>query len=121
MSFSTPHKQVAVIPNLYVKGLSTQFLLMPSSFFIFLPVKDITMSELTVSKKIKQLPPEAKRQVQDFIDFLYQRYSLKESSKKPKVSNLSDSPFFGIWKDRDEMADSTEWVKNVRKSQWSRK
>ena len=79
------------------------------------------MSELTVSKKIKQLPPGAKRQAQDFIDFLYQRYTLKESSKKPKNSKLSDNPFFGIWKDRQEMKDSTEWVNNVRKSQWSRK
>ena len=82
---------------------------------------DKTMSELTVSKKIKQLPPEAKRQVQDFIDFLYQRYTMKESLKKPKSSKLSESPFFGIWKDREEMKDSAEWVKNVRKSQWSRK
>ena len=79
------------------------------------------MSELTVSKKIKQLPPEAKRQVQDFIDFLYQRYTLKESSKKPNSSKLSENPFFGIWKDREEMKNSTEWVKNIRKSQWSRK
>lgn len=106
---------------MYVNGLIAQFLLMPSSFFIRLKIKDITMSELTVSKKIKQLPPEAKRQAQDFIDFLYQRYSLKESPKKPQGSNLSDNPFFGIWKDRDDMADSTEWVKSVRKSQWSRK
>lgn len=79
------------------------------------------MSELTVSKKIKQLPPEAKRQAQDFIDFLYHRYTLKESSKKPKDSKLSDNPFFGIWKDRQEMKSSTEWVNNIRKSQWSRK
>ena len=79
------------------------------------------MSELTVSKKIKRLPPEAKRQAQDFIDFLYQRYTLKGSPKKPKSSKLSDNPFFGIWKDREEINDGTEWVKNVRKSQWSRK
>ncbi len=79
------------------------------------------MSELTVSKKIKQLPPEAKRQAQDFIDFLYQRYTLKEKPMTSKTSKLSENPFFGIWKDRQEMKDSTEWVKNVRKSQWSRK
>ncbi|MDI6402361.1 DUF2281 domain-containing protein [Balneolaceae bacterium ANBcel3] len=79
------------------------------------------MDELTVSKKIKKLPPEAKRQAHDFIDFLYQRYNLKEDTKKPEGSKLSDNPFFGIWKNRDDMADSTEWVKSVRKSQWPRK
>lgn len=79
------------------------------------------MSELTVSKKIKKLPPEAKRQAQDFIDFLYERYTLKEIVDKTKTSKLSKSPFFGIWKDREEMDDSSEWVKNVRKNQWSQK
>ncbi len=79
------------------------------------------MKELTVSKKIKQLPPEAKRQAQDFIDFLYQRYTQKESSGEQKINNLSESPFFGIWKDREEMNDSTEWVENVRKTHWASK
>lgn len=77
------------------------------------------MSELTVYKKIKQLPPEAKRQAQDFIDFLYQMHSQKKNPKKSTISELSESPFFGIWKNREKMKDSVEWVKNVRKSQWS--
>lgn len=78
------------------------------------------MSELTLPNKLKKLPPEAKRQAQEFIDYLYERYNLEEGSKKSNGSKLSASPFFGIWKDRKDMEDSTEWVKSVRKSQWSR-
>ena len=76
------------------------------------------MSELTVTKKIKKLPPEAKKQVQDFVDFIYERYVFEETPEKPKDNKLSESPFFGIWKDRPEMSDSAQWVRNVRKSQW---
>ncbi|MCC5906839.1 MAG: DUF2281 domain-containing protein [Balneolaceae bacterium] len=37
------------------------------------------MSESTVSNKIKKLPPEAKQQARDFVDFLYERYVKDET------------------------------------------
>ncbi len=78
------------------------------------------MSELTVLKKIKELPPAAKKQAQDFVDFLYQRYVQNKAQRpKPGSSKISDSSFFSIWKDREETSDSVKWVQNVRKSQWS--
>ncbi len=76
------------------------------------------MSESTVSKKIKRLPPEAKQQAQDFVDFLYERY-VKGDTKRSAKKSISESSFFGLWKDREDMKDSTEWVSKVRKSQWS--
>jgi mRNA-degrading endonuclease RelE of RelBE toxin-antitoxin system len=75
------------------------------------------MSESTVSEKMKKLPPEAKKQAQDFVDFLYERY-VKDESKKSAKKSISESSFFGMWKDREDMQDSTEWVRKVRKSQW---
>jgi len=76
------------------------------------------MSESTVSKKIKSLPPVAKKQAQDFVDFLYERY-VKDETKQSAKNSISESSFFGIWKDREDMQDSTAWVREVRKSQWS--
>lgn len=77
------------------------------------------MSESTVSKKIDELPPDAKKQAQDFVDFLYQRYVRnKRGANKSTPGKISDSSFFGIWKNRKEMSDSVEWVRNVRKSEW---
>lgn len=76
------------------------------------------MSESTVSKKIKKLPPEAKQQAQDFVDFLYERY-VKNESKKSVKKSIIESSFFGLWKDREDMQDSTAWVRKIRKSQWS--
>ncbi|MEX1136836.1 MAG: DUF2281 domain-containing protein [Balneolales bacterium] len=76
------------------------------------------MSEPTVSNKIKKLPPEAKQQAQDFVDFLYERY-VKDEAKKSTKKSILESSFFGVWKDREDMQDSTAWVRKVRKSQWS--
>jgi mRNA-degrading endonuclease RelE of RelBE toxin-antitoxin system len=76
------------------------------------------MSESTVSKKIRKLPPEAKQQVQDFVDFLYERY-VKDEAKKSGDKSILESSFYGMWKDREDMQDSTAWVRKVRKSQWS--
>jgi len=76
------------------------------------------MNESTVSYKIKKLPPEAKQQAQDFVDFLYERYVKDEPEKSDKKSIIENS-FFGMWKDREDMQDSTAWVRKIRKSQWS--
>ncbi len=76
------------------------------------------MEELTLANKIKKLPPEAKKQVQDFVDFIYIKY-FTDTSKLPESGVIADDPFFGIWKDRPEMSDSSQWVREVRKSQWS--
>ncbi|MDZ7692128.1 MAG: DUF2281 domain-containing protein [Balneolaceae bacterium] len=76
------------------------------------------MSDSTVPKNFNKLPPDAKKQAQDFVDFLYQRYVRSKEKKASKPSSILGGSFFGIWKDREEMKDSTEWVKKVRKSQW---
>jgi len=76
------------------------------------------MSKPTVSKKINELPPDAKKEAQDFVDFLYQRYVASKDMKKSGTGKVSESSFFGIWENREEMSDSVKWVKNIRKSQW---
>jgi len=65
---------------------------------------------------ISNLPPEAQRQVADFISFLKTRY--KKPQKTASRNNISNDPFIGIWKDRDDMKDSSKWVRNLRASEW---
>lgn len=78
------------------------------------------MSESAVSKKIKRLPPEAKKQALDFVDFLYERYADKESKESMSTGqSISESSFFGLWKYRKDIQDSTTWVKKIRKTEWT--
>lgn len=75
------------------------------------------MSKKSVLEKYDQLPPKAKKEASDFVQFLYNQY-VKSSSKKTTDKPISEYGFVGMWKDRDDMADSTAWVREQRKKQW---
>jgi hypothetical protein len=52
--------------------------------------------------------------------------SLSEAvqTEKPSHTNnvtLQNEPFVGMWRDRDDILDSTEWVKNLRDREWNLK
>lgn len=68
-------------------------------------------------KQIQQLPSEAQQEAADFVDYLSKKYLQKEPPTSKK--SILDSPFRGTWKDREDMKDSTQWVRNIRKSRFS--
>lgn len=68
-----------------------------------------------ILREINSLPVEAQRQITDFISFLRERYK----SPAPKiVPDLETEAFIGMWRDREEMRDSSAWVRNVRETHW---
>lgn len=69
---------------------------------------------------ISALPPEAQRQVVDFIKLLKSRYPGSKGSGVSRKGRITDSPFIGIWKDRKDMTDSSRWVRNIRDAEWGR-
>lgn len=77
------------------------------------------MSEKELIKQLKKLPSEAQQEAADFVEFLYKKYM--QQAEEPSTSNKSilESSFRGMWKDREDMQDSTEWVRNIRKSRWA--
>lgn len=66
------------------------------------------------------LPVEAQRQAADFIAFLRQRHQTPKTKKRVKKTALNQEPFVGIWRDRTDMQDSTEWVRRLREKEWTR-
>jgi len=72
-----------------------------------------------ILREIENLPPEAQKQVSDFVAFLKTRYSLSPSKKGRRVKLIKE-PFIGMWKDREDMRDSTQWVRQLRRNQWNR-
>ena len=63
------------------------------------------MNQDKVWREFTTLPPEAQKQVADFITFLQTQYSQLRSSKKSNQVNLADEPFIGLWRDREDMQD----------------
>ncbi|MFH2092646.1 MAG: DUF2281 domain-containing protein [Pseudomonadota bacterium] len=76
------------------------------------------MESQNINKDIATLPPEAQRQVFDFIEFLKIRYKTIRPGKKPARNKIANEPFIGIWEDRKDMKDSSQWVRTTRGSEW---
>jgi hypothetical protein len=79
------------------------------------------MEQEKIFDDISNLPPEAQRQVVDFIAFLRTRYKRSEQEKQTKRINLVNEPFIGIWKDRKDLNNSSKWLRNIRKTEWGSK
>jgi hypothetical protein len=70
-------------------------------------------------QQFEALPPAARRQVEEFIAFLSSR-GHHDSGPETAKSSLSTEPFVGLWRDRGDLRDSTEWVRRLRADEWSR-
>ena len=75
------------------------------------------MTNEEILREIKSLPLEAQRQLEDFISFLRERYG-SDQQKTVSTSDFKSEAFVGMWRDREDMSDSSEWVRNVRRSHW---
>jgi hypothetical protein len=78
-----------------------------------------------ISRDFDSLPPEAQKQVMDFIAFLQMRYTPATGGVKPPAGKakatkmrLVDEPFIGMWKNREDMRDSARWVRETREREW---
>jgi hypothetical protein len=50
---------------------------------------------------------------------LEQKLEIQTGSKEINLSNLQNEPFVGMWKDREDMEDSNQWVRQVRQQEWT--
>ena len=76
------------------------------------------METANIAREITSLPPEAQRQVLDFVAFLKTRYPIVTPVKQSKRTKLADEPFIGMWRDRNDLQDSSLWVRNLRQREW---
>jgi hypothetical protein len=78
------------------------------------------MSEEELIKQLKKLPFEAQQEAADFVEFLSKKYLQQSDKTDPsKKKSILESSFRGMWKDREDMQDSTKWVRELRKSRFS--
>jgi hypothetical protein len=75
------------------------------------------MKQEEIWQQLITLPPEAQQQVIDFIAFLHTRYA-SHMRKTAKRTTLASEPFIGMWDDRQDLQDSSAWVRNIREREW---
>jgi DNA-directed RNA polymerase specialized sigma24 family protein len=74
--------------------------------------------QIPLWKDFNSLPSEAQQQVADFIAFLRTRYQGPSRKKRGEATDLVSEAFIGMWSDRAEMEDGSQWVREVRKREW---
>ena len=50
---------------------------------------------------------------------LEQKLQARTSPIEIEQSNIENEPFVGMWKDREDMQDSSQWVRQVRQQEWT--
>ena len=70
-----------------------------------------------IIRELASLPPEGQKEAADFIASLHDRYARSVSREQTKPDLLS-LKFVGMWRDRDDMRDSTAWVRGLREREW---
>jgi hypothetical protein len=78
------------------------------------------MEPASIAQEIESLPPEARKQVADFVAFLKARYPPTRPRRRSRRIRLVDEPFVGMWRDRDDMGDTAAGVKGPRWQEWRR-
>ena len=60
------------------------------------------------------LPPEAQRRLFDFMASLKTQANQRVDEDDRPILDLQDEPFVGMWRDRDDMNDSNQWIRRLR-------
>jgi hypothetical protein len=75
------------------------------------------MNLQAIVNDIKTLPPEKQEEVADFIAFLKNRLGIREKHESVDRTPVRSGGFFGMWADREDMKDSSQWVRGVRRKE----
>ncbi|MFN2807572.1 hypothetical protein, partial [Escherichia coli] len=67
---------------------------------------------------LKTLSIEKQQVALEFLEFLQAKSEARENSKASLSELLRDPEIVGMWSDRPEMEDSTEWVRQLRRREW---
>ena len=69
-------------------------------------------------QQLTTLPLEAQTEVASLISLLHDRYNQFQPTSQENQQNLREDPFIGFWQDRENLADSTQWGRTLRSSEW---
>ena len=77
------------------------------------------MTNEELVKEFDSLPAEVRKRIERMIE----RFKGERSSeaKPTKRKPLREEPFFGMWKDREDMKEGgAAWVRKIREEQWNK-
>ncbi len=76
------------------------------------------MTQQQFVEEYAALPDEAQRQIADFLVFLRQKYPPTVSESLTESQDLASEPFIGMWRENQDLENSTDWVRHARRGEW---
>ena len=71
-----------------------------------------------ICRQLAALPPEGQRRVAELIAVLQGHTNRPSRGRRVGKLKLSEEPFLGLWEDREDLRDSTAWVRDLRLREW---
>ena len=79
----------------------------------------MTMNQEKLLHDVISLPQFAQNEVIDFIAFMQLRYGKISKQSNENLPDIENEQFIGMWRNRHDMDDSRDWVRNLRQTEWS--
>ena len=70
-------------------------------------------------RQLQTLPPEKQQEVHDFVECLSSKQRARQEPGNGAGGSFTDGPYFGMWRDSEEMKDSERWVRDLRENEWN--
>lgn len=74
------------------------------------------MTHEEILRELASLPPEGQEKAAAFIAGLREHYA--RQSPGHSQLDFNNLAFFGIWRDRVDMQDSSKWLRQLREREW---
>ncbi len=75
------------------------------------------MSKHEILSEFLSLSPQGQRAVVDLIKNLKQK-AVAIAASAGENGDIAVEPFVGMWKDREDLAESSVWVRTIRGGDW---
>jgi hypothetical protein len=76
---------------------------------------------LQISDNLIKKLPKNQSDIEQVLKLGLDEYGVKQETSKRverKIKSIKDYPICGMWADREDMVDSSRWVKEIRKKHW---
>lgn len=87
------------------------------AFFVSMYISDMETQQLV--NEIAALPPVARQELEQFLMELKLRYARQNALTPEERTRWMNPEFFGMHADREDLADSSAYVRKLRDEQWT--
>ncbi len=79
------------------------------------------METLQLVEEIGALPDKARQEIESFLLEVKLRYARQSPLTDEELAQWADPEIFGMYADREDVRDSTAYIRKLREQQWGAK